>query len=171
MIYLKFINQALSAAKYHEDLAFSFAHPDIKQYSKVVVHLRAYFWELWSVWDYILQEANLKTLKLKPEGVRRNFLDEAKKKHPNYEYIENLEYIQKDERLTRIMLIRDHAHKWQIDPYQVDYRGTKVNVICLNNLDAKDKKLARQINIDRNDLWFMETIVETLFKKGFFDNK
>jgi len=170
-MYPRYIQQALEGAKYHENLAFSFAHPRMHKYNQSAFHLRAYFWELWSVWDYILQQVNSETLKLDPGRVRRDLLEKLKRKCPNYKYLKDLEEIQENDRLIRIKLIRDYAHKWQIDPYLIDYHGSIVNVICLNNLDAKDKKLPRQINIDRNDLWFMENVVKTLSEKGFFKGK
>lgn len=168
-MYLKYIRQALNNAKYHEDKAFSFAHPKINQYDKVVIHLRAYFWELWSVWDYILQVVNSKTLNLGPERVRRDFLEVLKKKQPKYNYLSTLEKIQNNERLIRIRDLRDHTHKWLVDPNLIDYSGDIVNVIAIGNLDGRDKKLQRQINIDRNDLWFMENSIKILSKEGFFE--
>lgn len=166
-MYFTYIQRALKAAKYHEDRAFSFAHPEVNKYDEVVFHLRAYFWELWSVWDYILQLANSETLRLDPEDVRRKFLKKLKAEQPNYKYLTTLEKIQSNERLLRIKSLRDHAHKWQIDPYLIEYNENSVSVIALNNLDSKNRKLARQINIDKNDLGFMVAVVRTLTEKGF----
>ena len=167
-MFLEYIKQALKSAKYHEDKAFFFAHPNVNQYDKVVIHLRAYFWELWSVCDYILQLVNSKTLNLQPELVRRDFFRELKKKKPDYKYLSILEEIQSNERLIRVKDIRDHAHKWQVDPYLVEYNGDVVNIVAINNLNRRDRRLPKQINIDRNDLWFMKKTVDDLSQKGFF---
>lgn len=167
-MYLKFIDQALKGAKYHEAQAFFFAHPKENKYDFVTYHLRAYFWELWSVWDYVLQLANSKTLNLEPEKVRRDFLKKLIVEQPKYVHLSKLKSIQENEQLIRIRKLRDHAHKWQVDPYLVEYNGDVVNVIALNNLDGKNKKLPKQINIDRNDLWFMKKAKSDLSMEGFF---
>lgn len=166
--YFTYIQTALLGAKYHEEQAFLVQANQPNDYNRIVFHLRAYFWELWSVWDYVLQETNQQTLELDPYGVRRNFLNKVKKEVPKYKFLDLLESIQNDKRLKRIMLLRDHAHKWQIEPYLIDHTDETVNVIALNNLDSKDKNLPRQINIDRNDLWFMQEFISSLTKEGFF---
>src|SRR3989344_2887693 len=127
--YFKYIKTALEGAKYHEELAFLFAHPKRNEFNKIVFHLRAYFWELWSVWDYVLQYVNVKTLKLDPYDVRRDLLKKIKANMPYYQYLPLLEKIQNEDRLYRIMWLRDHAHKWQINPYLVDYNDEGVQVI------------------------------------------
>lgn len=166
--YLRYIQTALQGAKYHEDQAFQVRGNQPNDYNKRVFHLRAYFWELWSIWDYILQETNLQTLGLDPYSVRRNLVKKIKNQMPEYKFIGLLESIQDNERLQRIMWLRDHAHKWQIEPYLIDHDDEQVNVIALNNLDSKDKNLPRQINIDKNDLWFMQEFVKSLVGKDFF---
>ncbi|KKS69889.1 MAG: hypothetical protein UV41_C0042G0003 [Candidatus Daviesbacteria bacterium GW2011_GWA2_42_7] len=166
--YFKYIKTALEGAKYHEELAFLFAHPKRNEFNKIVFHLRAYFWELWSVWDYVLQYVNVKTLKLDPYDVRRDLLKKIKANMPYYQYLPLLEKIQNEDRLYRIMWLRDHAHKWQINPYLVDYNDEGVQVISLDNLNAKDKSLPRQINIDKNDFLYMKKVVKTLIKSGLF---
>mgnify|MGYP001560505687 CR=1 FL=1 len=168
-MYFDYIQTALEGAKYHEDQAFLLAHPKNPQYKKVVFHLRAYFWELWSVWDYVLQHANSQTLKLEPHQVRRKFLERLEEDSLSYQYLSQLKSLQSHDRLLRIMWLRDHAHKWQLDPYLVDYHGEVVNVIAINNLDGKDKVLPRQINVDRNDLSFMADFVKELTDNGFFN--
>ena len=169
-MYLSYIQTALEGAKYHEDQAFLLAHPKSPQYKKVVFHLRAYFWELWSVWDYILQHANTQTLKLDPYDVRRGLLKKIRSELSLYQHLSLLESIEADDWLIRIRWLRDHAHKWQIDPYLVDYHEEIVNVIALNNLEGKDKALPRQINIDRNDLSFMTDFVKKLTENSFFES-
>jgi len=168
-MYLEFLKQALSAASYHENRAFSFAHPRVSKYSLVVAHLRSYFWELWSAWEYILQVANSATLKLDPKEVRRDFLLEVEKKRPEYKHLKELKRMEESKELVRIKAVRDHAHNWVIDPYQVEYNEDTVEVICINNSDSRDTGPPGQINIDRNDLWFMENEVKTLLKSGFFE--
>ena len=116
----------------------------------------------------MLQLTNSKTLRWNPEKVRRNFLKELKREQPNYKFLTTMEEIQNNERLLRIESLRDHAHKWQIDPYLIDYNKNSVNVIALNNLDNKDRKLSRQINIDKTDLGFIVGVVNALTEKGFF---
>lgn len=167
-LYYCYIQTALAGAKYHEDQAFQVRGNQPNDFNKIVFHLRAYFWELWSVWDYVLQEANSQTLELDPYSVRRNLLKMIKEKMPKYNFLTLLESIQNNERLQRVMWLRDHAHKWQIEPYLIDHTDEQVNVIALNNLDTKDKNLPKQFNIDRNDLWFMQEFVKSLVEKGFF---
>ncbi len=166
---LRYINTALAGAKYHEDQAFQVRGNQPNDYNKIVFHLRAYFWELWSAWDYVLQETNRQTFHLEPHEVRRNILNKVRKEVPDYKFLELLESIQENERLKRIMWLRDHAHKWQIEPYMIDHDDEKVNIIALNNLDSRDKFLDRQINIDRNDLYFMQEFINSLSKEGFFE--
>ena len=79
-----------------------------------------------------------------------------------------MEEIKSNERLIRVKDIRDHAHKWQVDPYLVEYNGDVVNIVAINNLNRRDRRLPKQINIDRNDLWFMKKTVDDLSQKGFF---
>ena len=112
---------------------------------------------------------NLETLHLNPKNVRRTFLEKLKIEQPRYEYLLTLEEIQNDKWLKRIENLRDHAHKWQIDPNLVEYNGDKVNVIAIDNYASKDEGLPTQINIDKNDLWFMKDAVEKIGKEGFFE--
>ena len=164
---LKYIQQALNAAKYHEDQAFKFAHPLNSDYDKVVAHLRAYFWELWSVWDYILQQANSETIKLDPESVKGKIIEQIKEKFPEYKYLGELEKFQDDDRLKKISFVRNYAHKWQIMPNLVEINGDTVNVITLIWLKNYNT-IPNQINIDRNDLWFMDKMVNQLIQNNFF---
>jgi len=171
-MYPRYILQALEAAKYHEDLTFSFENLKKGKITKSMFHLRAYFWELWSVWEYILQHANIETLKLPSKEVRRDFIEQLKQKFPKYKFLKVLEKIQNEEYFKRIKLIRDHAHNWQIAPYGVPIMvihddSKVVRAMKLNNID-KDKELPMDIYIERNDLGFMEHVVKTLSEKGFF---
>lgn len=172
-MYVAYIHTALEGAKYHEDQAFLLAHPQKLQYKKVVFHMRAYFWELWSVWDYILQHANKQTLNEDAGDVRykngKTFIEQIEGKFPKYKFLSQLKEINKHERLQRIKTLRNYAHKWQIEPNQVDINGEVVNVIILDNLNAQEKELSQQINIDRNDLSFMVDFVNKLTDNGFFN--
>jgi hypothetical protein len=162
------ITNALNAATYHEIKAFYYASPQISDYNKVVFHLRSYYWELWSIWDYILQTVNSQTLKLSPDRVREDFIKKLTKQYPNYEYLNDLIQIDSNPFLERIGRLRNYAHKWQINPYQIEHNKGEVTIICIDNLDYKDRKLSSQINVDRNDLWFMNKAVEDLIKRGLF---
>lgn len=168
-MYVDYIQTALLGAKFHEDQAFLLAYPERPRYMEVVFHLRAYFWELWSIWDYILQHANKQTLDLDPYLVRRGFLKKYENELSSYLYLSLLKSIEGDDWLIEIRSLRDHAHKWQLDPSLVEFNDEIVSVIALNNLDEKDKNLPRQISVDRNHLWFMSESVRKLSSEGFFD--
>ena len=166
-MYQEYINHALKAASYHENQAFLFAHPESDKYGETVAHLRAYYWELWSVWDYILQSVNSQTsLIKKPHEVDLKFLTKLKKEMPEYPHHKDLEDAFNEPLATRIRTLRNYAHKWQIDPYMLDIDDDdKVNVISLL-INPQEDKLMSQTNVDRNDLWFMSELVKKFVAKG-----
>ncbi len=168
-MYKQYIKNALKAAKYHEDTVFAFENETPQGYDKIIYHLRAYFWELWSVWDYVLQHANTKTLNKSPFEVRRNFVNNLSKTHSSYTFLDKLKTYDQALQLNRIRYLRDFAHKWTIHPYQLEHAGSEVTVICIDNYDKREPKLPEQINIDRNDYWFMEQLFNDLDNSAFFD--
>ena len=167
--FLNSIKTALEGAKFHEDQAFMLAYPSSgrvsnESYKILVYHLRAYFWELWSVWDYILQNANAQTLKL--SRVDTGLIDQLIKKMSSYHFLPLLQSTRDSAWLKRLARLRHSAHRWVLDPYLVDYNDTPVNVISLKMQDGESPL---QVNVDRNDLWFMSDSVSKLKDAGFFD--
>ena len=160
------IQKALKSAKYHEDLAFLYAHPNEAKYDELVTHLRSYYWELWSVWEYIIQAVNEHSLNLDKQNVREDFIKKLKKERPDYPYAKDLEKVFNNERLIRINQLRNYSHKWQIDASLVEIdENDKVNVIAFNP-KGSEGTLPRQINIDKNDLWFMTETTKSFSIKG-----
>jgi hypothetical protein len=162
------IETALQAAKYHEDAAFQFASPaglTKEKLAAVVFHLRAYYWELWSAWDYLLQIANSHTVNLRLRDVNTKVIDRIARGHPDYEFLPCLSQTRGSPQLVRIRRLRHSAHRWVLDPYQVEHTDHGVSVICLQ---MKDSFEPVQINIDRNDLSFMQQVVSNLRSAGFF---
>jgi len=167
--FLKSIETALEGAKFHEDRALILAYPSKdrvsnESYKALVYHLRAYFWELWSVWDYILQNANAQTLKL--PRVDTGLIDQLLKKMSSYNFLPFLQSMRDSSWLKRLARLRHSAHRWILDPYLVDYNDTQVNVISLR---MQDGEAPVQVNVDRNDLWFMSDSVNKLKDAGFFN--
>jgi hypothetical protein len=167
-MFLKEIETALKGARYHENFAFKLAYPTQvriteKDYDALIAHLRAYYWELWSVWDYILQNANAQTLKR--ERVDTTLVNEISKKAPQYIFLSEITAIRDSPRRKRIARLRHSAHKFVLEPYQVEISGDRVTVICLY---MKDKDSPEQVNVDRNDLAFVVESVQRLENIGFF---
>jgi hypothetical protein len=167
--FLESINTALDGAKYHENQAFVFAYATVEKdkkesYRQVVYHLRAYFWELWSVWDYILQSANARTLNLPRVDTR--LVDQLEKKMPDYKHLPSLQAIRDSGWLKRLARLRHAAHRWILNPNLVEYSGSAVTVIAVNMQDGQSPA---QINIDRNDLLFMTQSATNLQNEKFFD--
>jgi hypothetical protein len=167
--FLKAIETALEAANFHEDRAFLLAYPSNNRvsnesYKAVIYHLRAYFWELWSVWDYILQNANAQTLKR--SRVNTGLIDRLLKTMNSYNFLPFLQSMRDSSQLTRLARLRHSAHRWILDPYLVDYNDTQVNVISLRMQDGEEPI---QVNVDRNDLCFMSDSVNKLKDAGFFN--
>lgn len=177
MTYVKYIQLAFEGAKYHEDQAFLLASQDT-EFNKIIFHIRAYFWELWSIWDYVLQQANIHTLNKDPYHVRRSLLKEIRLEKPDYQYLSLLEEYHDANQLNKIRLIRDYAHKWH---YNINngltiaqngsspLSGDDIIAIALDNFDRKEEKLSQQIFVDRSDLLFVRNIIDKLSKKGFFN--
>lgn len=168
-MFLAEIETAIEGAKYHEASAFELAHPTKagiaqRSFQILIFHLRAYYWELWSVWDYILQNANANTLKLK--RVDTNLVNEISKKAPSYTFLSEITAIRDSPNLKRIARLRHSAHKFVLEPYQVEINDTGVSVICLH---MRDKAVPDQVNVDRNDLAFVEDAVHRLKNVGFFN--
>jgi hypothetical protein len=166
--YLNSIETALEGAKFHEDRAFILAYPSEGRvsndsYKTLVYHLRAYYWELWSVWDYILQNANAQTLKL--PRVDTGLIDQLLKKMDSYPFLPLLQSTRDSAWLKRLARLRHSAHKWILDPYLAGYNDTQVKVIALRMQDGEEPV---QVNVDRNDLWFMSEVVNKLKDAGFF---
>jgi hypothetical protein len=167
-MFLTEIETALEGARYHEDYAFKLAHPTNagiaeKDYHALIFHLRAYYWELWSVWDYILQNASAHTLKLK--RVDTNIVTEISKKAPQYTFLSEITTIRDSPSLKRMARLRHSAHKFVLEPYQVEVNDSGVTVICLH---MRDEAFPEQVNVDRNDLAFIEDTVRQLENVGFF---
>jgi hypothetical protein len=167
--FLKSIETALEGAKFHEEQVFKLAYPSNgrisnESYKTLIFHLRAYFWELWSVWDYILQNANAQTLKL--SRVDTGLIDQLLKKMRSYHFLPLLQSTRDSSWLKRLARLRHSAHRWIIDPYLVDYNDGQVNVISLR---MQDGETPVQVNVDRNDLWFMSDAVNKLKEAGFFN--
>ncbi|MDQ3004581.1 MAG: hypothetical protein M3R47_04260 [Chloroflexota bacterium] len=167
--FLKSIETALEGAQFHEDRAFLLAYPSNERvsnesYKVLVYHLRAYFWELWSVWDYILQNANAQTLKLL--RVDTGLIDHLLRKMSSYNFLPFLQSTRDSSQLKRLARLRHSAHRWILDPYLVGYNDTQVNVISLK---MQDGEAPIQVNVDRNDLWFMSDTVNKLKDAGFFN--
>lgn len=118
------IELALVAAKYHEDAAFKAAEE--RDALRAAVHLRAYFWELQSVWDYTLLHANSRTLKLKTQRVRADFLKQLQAKMADYMHLGRLQEIAANESLKRISLLRNEAHRFVIQPTMRPFAMTTV---------------------------------------------
>lgn len=170
-MFLAEIETAIEGARYHEATAFALAHPTNggipqRSYLSLIFHLRAYYWELWSVWDYILQDANAHTLKL--ERVDTNLVDKIRKRAPSYTFLTEIAEIRDSPILKRIARVRHSAHKFVLEPYQVEINDIGVSVICLL---MRDKVFPPQVNVDRNDLAFVEDAVQRLKKSGFFSLK
>lgn len=158
------IKLALDAAEYHEIKAFTYANPKFFNYTYVLFHIRAYYWELLTIWDYILQIVNAETLNLHVEKIRSDFLEKLQNKMPEYKYLNELLEIKNADYFKRITRLRNYSHKWHINPNLVEYNEAGVTVISLEN--TKDPNLPRQINIDKNDLGFMKEVVENFTKIG-----
>ena len=175
MNYLDYINIALEGAEYHEGRAFLLETKDA-EYDKVPLYIRAYFWELLSIWDYILQQANIQTLNKSPDQVRGDFITEIENKVPQYKYIAALKTIRDDPRMKKIKFVRNYAHKWQYNPVRFmasigehPTEAKDVVAIALDNSDKKEKNLPHQISIDRSDLSFMKDSIKFLFDQDFFN--
>ena len=164
------VERAIDGAEYHEVQAFSLVMPNEKgeipenRRLAIIFHLRAYYWELWSVWDYVLLNANSQTLSLK--RVDTGLVEILKKKFPGYKYLNLLEQMLNDPLFQRIQRLRHYSHGWVLNPYLVEYTpGEGANVISLL---MNDKSSPEQVNVDRNDLWFMKSHVQRLKNVGFF---
>jgi sulfur relay (sulfurtransferase) DsrC/TusE family protein len=166
------IELALDGARYHESRAFELAMPtsvaiDRDTYRRIVYYLRAYYWELWSVWDYILQNVNSQTLRLPEEKVNSRLVQRLADEAPGYSFRDDVTAIYDNPWLKRIARLRHSAHRWVLKPYQLEHTNHGVTVISLLMNDGDTPK---QINIDRNDLWYMESVVQQLDSSGFFSN-
>lgn len=100
---------------------------------------------------------------------RKSFIRQIEEKFSKYKFLSQLKNINEHERLQRIKALRNYAHRLQIKPNQVDINGEIVNVIILDSLNATEKELSHQINIDRNDLSFMPGFVQELSDNEFFN--
>ncbi|MGQ0604399.1 MAG: hypothetical protein ACT4QE_22185 [Anaerolineales bacterium] len=136
-----------------------------RSYHILTFHLRAYYWELWSVWDYILQNANANTLKLNLDRVNTKLVNKIGKKAPSYTFLSEITVIRDSLNLKRIARLCHSAHQFVLEPYQVEINDKGVSVICLH---MKDNAIPDQVNVDRNDLAFVEDSVQHLKNVGFF---
>jgi hypothetical protein len=84
----------------------------------------------------------------------------------SYKFLPFLQSTRDSPWLKRLARLRHSAHRWILDPYLVDYNDTQVNVISLK---MQDGEAPVQVNVDRNDLWFMSDSVNKLKDAGFFN--
>ena len=151
---------------------------DDREYERVFFHVRAYFWELYCVWDYLLQHANASTLKWKPHLVKGDntgdFLSKIELEHSNYAHLNVLRQIQSNAVFQKVKKMRNYAHKWHYNPVLSMATdgppsvGNPARSIMINNSDKKEPGLPAQVFVERNDLEFFKETVEQLTNLGFF---
>jgi hypothetical protein len=162
--YQRQVNQALHAAKYHEDAAFLAVkdhNPD-----KATIHVRAYLWELQSAWDYTLLHANSRSLHLDTRRVRAdNFLDKLERTMPAYSYLARLRSIQTSAALKRVGRLRNEAHRFVTSlRHAVIDKDKRVTAFGI----AAEDSPAIGIVLQRDELTFLRSAIDALTRESFF---
>jgi hypothetical protein len=166
------VRLALAGARYHEERAFQLATSAAKggmtkrDHEMLTHHLRSYYWELWSVWDYLLQEANAQTVRRSPDNVNSTLLSILKRESPKYAYLDALKAIYDHPLLRRIARARHASHRFVVEPTLVESRED--GVVMVISLRMQDGEIPNQVNVERNDLWFVADAVGTLTEAGYF---
>lgn len=162
--YQRQVEQALDAAKHHEDTCFDAA---TRHNVRVcVIYVRAYLWELQSAWDYTLLHANSRTLNLDTRRVRADsFLDRLERGMPAYRYLPALRSIEAGEPLRRVRRLRNESHRF--------VTHLRHAVIDLNHSVtafgiAVEESPAMGIIIQRDEFRFLRAAVDKLTHAGFF---
>src|SRR5687768_4178891 len=115
-MFLESIGLALDAARYHEARALEFARPQQDgsyteaQRRAVIAHLRAYYWELWAIWDYILRNANSQQVQpLRERDVNTGLVEVIRERNPGYQFLPDITAIRDSPWRHRIQQIRHSA--------------------------------------------------------------
>jgi hypothetical protein len=169
--FLSLIRKALAAAKFHQDrfLELAWSHED-DYLLALTAHLRAYFWELWSAWDYILQNANEQSLRIPQRDVNTALLANLSKRMPDYGFLPILESFILTPEFNRLRNIRHSAHRWVLSPFQASRKtfsdaDTDITSVSIR---IQDRTKQEEFDVDTSDLEFVSLFVEKLERQDFF---
>jgi hypothetical protein len=164
------VSLALDGADYHQREAFRLAQPidgraNPTAFGPVVAHLRAYYWELWSVWDYILHRANSETLQLKEREVTSNLLNRLRASDIGYRHLDRLTAIYSSAEFAQIRRVRHAAHFFVPGALSVEYLPTQAVSLISFYLGS----VASSIYVyPQRDLKFMRAASVGLEEAGFW---
>jgi hypothetical protein len=108
-------------------------------------------------------------LRLEPDQVRPHFLEKVREKDPRYEFLNELEAIQRSGELKQIRQLRNRSHRWLLKPEEVVIKSKDNHVLAIS-LILDEEGVTERVYLQRNDLQFMQQTVERLKSIGFFSH-